>query len=141
MKELVLDTNFLISFVTDRNLAQQKKASEVFQTASHLKTKLLCPQSVIIEFVYVLEKIYQQPKQNIKAMVTDLLALPALEVMQSIDFPVVLSMWPEIIGDFGDALVAAAAKVRKGAQVATFDNKLIKAVQKAGIKIMDDKNS
>jgi predicted nucleic-acid-binding protein len=88
-----------------------------------------------------MEKIYRQPKQNIKAMVTDLLDLPALEVMQSIDFPLVLSMWLEMTGDFGDALVAAAAKVRKGAQVATFDNKLIKAVQKAGIKIMDDKNS
>ena len=73
--------------MTDRNLAEQKKASEVFLTASHLKIKLLCPPSVIIEFVYVLGKIYRQPKQNIKAMVTDLLALPALEVMQSIDFP------------------------------------------------------
>jgi predicted nucleic-acid-binding protein len=134
MKELILDTNFLISFVTDRNLAQQEKAAEVFLQATHLKTQLLCPQSVIIEFTYVLEKIYHQPKKHIRQLVADLLVLPGLEVIQKIDFNWVLTFWPDQVADFGDALVAAAAKVRKEAQVATFDKALIHSLKKLGIK-------
>ena len=136
MRELILDTNFLISFVTDRNLAQQEKAAEVFQRAVRLKTLLLCPQPVITEFVYVLEKIYRQPKEHIRTVVADLLALPGLQVIQEIDFNWVLTYWPGQVADFGDSLVAAAAKVRKEAQVATFDKRLINSLKKVGIRIL-----
>jgi predicted nucleic-acid-binding protein len=134
MREIIVDTNFLISFVTDRNPAQQEKAAELFLSAARLKTLLLCPSSVIIEFVYVLEKIYRHPREQIREAVADLLALPGLEVMQLVDFNLVLTFWPGQIADFGDALVAAAAKARKEAQVATFDKRLISALNRVRIK-------
>ncbi len=134
MKELILDTNFLISFVTDRNPAQQEKAAEIFMSASRLKLLLLCPQPVIIEFVYVLEKIYHQPKKHIQQLAADLLALPGIEVIHEINFYQVLTFWPDHLADFGDALVATAAKMRKEAQVATFDKKLINSLKKFGIR-------
>lgn len=134
MKELILDTNVLISFLTDRNLDQQAQAAELFLSAARLKIILLCPQPVITELVYMLEKIYRRPQGQIRQVVTDLLALPGLQVIQEIDFKWVLAYWPNLIPDFGDALVAATAKVRKAARVATFDQRLMKALKKVGLE-------
>jgi predicted nucleic-acid-binding protein len=82
----------------------------------------------------VLEKIYRQPKKHIHQIVADLIALPGLKVIQEIDFNEVLTYWPGKVADFGDALVAVAAKARKEAQVATFDKALIHSLKKVGIK-------
>jgi predicted nucleic acid-binding protein len=134
MRELIIDTNALISFVTDRNLEQQEKVSELFLSAGRLQTIILCPQHVITEFVYVLEKIYGQPKDQIRQMVADLIALPGIQIIHETDFNWVLKYWPEKIGDYGDALLAAIAKVRKEAQIVTFDQKLISALKKVGLR-------
>jgi predicted nucleic-acid-binding protein len=134
MRELILDTNLLLSFVTDRHPGQQEKVAELFLSASRLKTMLLCPQHVITEFVYVLEKIYRQPKKQVRQMVADFMAWPGVQVVQEIDFKWVLAFWPDQITDFGDALVAAVATVRKEAQVATFDKRLITSLKKVGLR-------
>jgi predicted nucleic-acid-binding protein len=58
MKKIIIDTNILLSFITDRDLTQQKMASGIFNDASQLKYLILCPQNVLTEFVFVLDKIY-----------------------------------------------------------------------------------
>jgi predicted nucleic-acid-binding protein len=67
--------------------------------------------------------------------VAGLLSVPGLAVIQKINFSWALTYWPDQGADFGDALVAAAAKVRKEAQVATFDKAMINSLRKVGIKI------
>ncbi|MCK5231601.1 MAG: hypothetical protein KAR13_15115 [Desulfobulbaceae bacterium] len=37
MKKIIIDTNVLISFLTDRNLTQQEKAATLFSEAANLK--------------------------------------------------------------------------------------------------------
>lgn len=75
MRALVIDTNALISFVTDRNLDQQRRISTIFDDAAQLKVTILCPQNVLTEFVYVLEKIYRQSKSQIRSMIADFIDL------------------------------------------------------------------
>ena len=67
MRTLVIDTNALISFVTDRNPVQQEKIAVIFDEAARLKIAILCPQNVLTEFVYVLEKIYNLHFARLKA--------------------------------------------------------------------------
>jgi predicted nucleic-acid-binding protein len=134
MQELIIDTNLLLSFVTDRNLAQQEKAAQLFLSASRLKLTLWCPQAVITEFVYVLEKIYSRPKEQIRQMLIDLIALPGVQVAHELDVARVLTYWPEHITDFGDALVGAVAKGRAKARVATFDKRLRAALERVGLQ-------
>ena len=118
MKALVIDTNALISFVTDRNLTQQKKIAAVLDDAAQLKVTILCPQNVLTEFVYVLEKIYKQPKFQIRSMIADFIALPGVQIINTVDFEALLKFWPDKFADFGDAIVAVVCKAEKGAQVA-----------------------
>jgi len=134
MKTLVIDTNALISFVTDRNLDQQRRISTIFDDAAQLKVTILCPQNVLTEFVYVLEKIYKQPKSQIRSMIADFIALPGVQIIHTVDFESLLKFWPDKIADFGDAIVAVVGKAGKGAQIATFDAKFIRALQIVGLK-------
>jgi len=133
MKKRVIDTNALISFVTDRNPAQQEKIAVIFDEAARLKATLLCPQNVLTEFVYVLEKIYKHPKPQIRSMIADLVALPGVQIIHTVDFKTLLKLWPDKIHDFGDAIVAAVCKAEKNAKIATFDEKFVRALQAIGL--------
>ncbi|MBI5483680.1 MAG: PIN domain-containing protein [Deltaproteobacteria bacterium] len=132
MKKYILDTNALISFVTDRNPAQQEIVAPLFETASRLKCFLVCHQFVLTEFVFVMDKVYGTPKETINAMLRDLIAMPGIEVRQETDFSALLSYWPSKIADFGDALIAATGKSIKGAIIVTFDEKFKSALKKLG---------
>jgi predicted nucleic-acid-binding protein len=134
VKKYILDTNALISFVTDRNLAQQEIVAPLFEAASRLKCTLVCHQFVLTEFVFVMDKVYGTPKETINAMLRDLTAMPGVEVHQHTDFSVLLSFWPSKIADFGDALIAATGKAMKGATIVTFDVKFKSALKKLGLE-------
>ena len=123
MKKYVIDTNAIISFVTDRNLAQQEAVAPLFAAASRLKCTLICHQFVLTEFVFVMDKVYATPKEIINAMVRDFIAMPGVELRNETDFNKVLSLWPGKIADFGDAIVASAGAAIKGAVIVTFDGK------------------
>ena len=71
MKTYVIDNNALISFVTDRNAAQQQKIADLFDEAVRLESTVLCPQNALTEFVYVLDKVYGIPKRQIRSMIRD----------------------------------------------------------------------
>lgn len=133
MSKVVIDTNALISFVTDRNPAQQEKIAAVLEDASKLKATILCPQNVLTEFVYILEKVYNQPKSLIHSMIADFLALPGVRVIQTVDFEALLQLWPADIADFGDAIVAVVSKAEKGSRIATFDERFVRALQSIGL--------
>jgi predicted nucleic acid-binding protein len=137
MKEWVIDTHALISFVTDRSPDQQAKISRLFEDAANLKASILCPQNVITEFVYVLEKVYYLPSRRIGPIISDLIAMPGLKVVHEVDFDLLLSYWPDRIRQYGDALVASVCKSHKDSRVATFDRKLKSALHEMGLSVAE----
>jgi predicted nucleic-acid-binding protein len=132
VRRYVIDTNALISYVTDRNPQQQQKIAPLFESAAHMKAVIFCHQHVLTEFIYVLDRIYRVPKDEIGRMIKDLIEMPGIEVIQEVDFKTVLSWWPDPINDFGDALIAATGKTRTGSLVVTFDRKFA-----ANLKALD----
>lgn len=135
MKKYIIDTNALISYVTDRNPDQQKKITKIFQEGVRLKGVILCPQNVLTEFIYVLDKVYGTPKNDIRMMVKDFLAMPGIELVHEIDFATVLKFWPEAISDFGDAVVASFGHLFKESVIVTFDLKFIHTLKKLGLQV------
>jgi len=138
VKQYFIDTNALISFVTDRNPSQQEPVARLFEQAAQARAVVLCPQNVLVEFAYVLDKVYRQPKALIRQMLTDFLALPGVTVVNDVDFAEVLDLWPEPIVDLGDALVAATARRAKKAAVVTFDQEFIKALRALKVAVWDE---
>jgi predicted nucleic-acid-binding protein len=135
VKRYVIDTNALISFVTDRNPEQQQKIAPLFESAAHMKAVIFCHQHVLTEFIYVLDRIYQVPQNEISRMIMDLIEMPGIEVIQEVDFKTVLSWWPDPIHNFGDAIIAASGKAKIGSMVVTFDRKFISSLQAMNINI------
>ena len=136
MKKYIIDTNALISFVTDRNPAQQEIVAPLFEAASRFKCTLVCHQFVLTEFVFVMDKVYGMPKEAINSMLRDFITMPGVEIYQQIDFGAVLSFWPSEITDFGDALIAATGKTMKGSIIVTFDVKFKSALNKLGLDLL-----
>ena len=135
MRRYVIDTNALISFVTDRNPEQQQKIAPLFEAVAHVKAVIFCHQHVLTEFIYVLDRIYHVPKDEIGRMIKDLIEMPGIEVIQEVDFKTILSWWPNRIPDFGDALIAAAGKIRSGSMIVTFDKKFAANLRALDINI------
>ena len=136
MKKSIIDTNALISFVTDRNPAQQRKIANVLEGAARLNWIVLCPQNVVTEFVYVLDKVYGIAKKDINAMVTDFIAMPGVEITHEIDMAALLSLWPEEIVDYGDAIIVVVAKDTAGSELVTFDRGLRAVCKKMKIRTL-----
>ena len=137
MKKVIIDTNCLLSFVSDRNLQQQEKISRLFKEAGRLNKLLLCHHHVLSEFVFVLHSIYSKDPDDINNMVSDLIAMPGVMPVTDVDMPTLLSLWPVVISDYGDAVIAAYCRKTKGTAIATFDRKFNKALSKANIPIYE----
>lgn len=133
MNALVLDANVLISFVTDRNPGQQAKVAALMDKAARADARLLCPQNVLTEFVYVLEKVYRVEKGRIASMIADFMRLPGVEVVDELDYGRLLALWPKSIAEYGDAVVVAVCLARKGSSVVTFDRRLIASLRAAKV--------
>ena len=135
MKTYIIDTNALLSFVTDRNPEQQEKVAEVFNRAARMKCGIRCHQHTLTEFVYVLDKVYNHAKSSINQMIKDLISMPGIKIDHEIDFKVLLDYWPDSILDFGDAVVATQWKMNRQASVVTFDKRFVKELKQINAKV------
>jgi predicted nucleic-acid-binding protein len=133
VKKYIIDTNALISFVTDRNPDQQQKIAPLFESAAHLKALILCHQYVLTEFIYVMDRVYHVPKDEIGRMIADFVDMPGIEVIHEIDFNTVLSCWPDPIPDFGDAVIASVGKITRRSTIVTFDRKFTNNLKSLGL--------
>ncbi|HVT16427.1 MAG TPA: PIN domain-containing protein [Thermoanaerobaculia bacterium] len=133
MKKIILDTNVVVSFLTDRNQEQQEQAGRLFAAAADGEVALVVPQAVITELVYVLRNFYGREAREVAATIDDLLALPGVTVVDEVAWPLVLDLWPEKIPEFADALLAAIARHGRYDAVATFDLKLRRALEREGL--------
>ena len=137
MKKIVIDTNCLISFVSDRNPGQQEKITVLFNKAQRLKKMIVCHHHVISEFVYVLTSVYSLTTENVQQMVADLISMPGVIYTSDVDMKTLLLLWPSSIADYGDAVLAAYCKKTKGTEIATFDKKFNSALTKVGLTVQE----
>lgn len=133
MKSAVVDTNVVLSFVTDRDPAQQQAAARLFEQAASGELRVVLPQVVLIEIVYVLQNLYRTPAPETASLLDDLLAMPHVEADNEVAWHAVLEIWPSRVGDFADAVLVTVARTGDRA-VASFDRKLKRALRSAGVK-------
>ena len=133
MSRILVDTNVLLSFVTDRDPEQQRQAASLFQASTRGLHQLRLHQVVLTELVYVLLNVYRTDPQQVARILGDLLALPGVAVVHGVTWSKVLDLWPGRIGDFGDALLAASALEDRPDSCATFDRRLRSRLEALGV--------
>ena len=132
MKSAVVDTNVVLSFVTDRNPLQQRAAARLFDQAASGERRIVLPQVVLVEIVYVLQNLYQTPATETADLLDDLLAMPRVEVDNEVAWHAVLEIWPSRLRGLADAVLVTVAKAGDHA-VASFDRKLKRALRSVGV--------
>ena len=137
MKNVIIDTNALISFITDRNLDQQQKVARLFEQTSRLKSTVICHQNVVAEFVYVMDKLYCVEKEKIGKILADFLKMPGVNLSTVFDSKTVFKLWPNEVTDFGDAIIASLHKSYQKASIASFDVRFKKTLKRLSIPIYD----
>ena len=124
MKEILVDTNVLISFLTDRNPEQQKKAAALFREAAERKHLAVLHSISLIEMVYVLTRLYRAEPSEVADSIKSLLSMPGVATADEVSWDLVLDHWPEPISSLGDAIIASLASQSRFHAVATFDKDL-----------------
>ncbi len=136
MKHYYIDTNCLISYVTDRNISQQERITPFIENAAVLKHKLIITSTVITEFIYVCSAVYKLDNLCVRSLILDLLHTPGMEVVEEYSLSFILHVWPSFITDYGDAVLAASVQ-KNGGMLLTFDCVLRKKCTELQIETHD----
>lgn len=134
MKRVGLDTNVVLSFITDRDARQQARAAELFSAATAGEHVVVLPQAVVRETVYILQSAYGTPTKVISPVMRDLLSLPGVLIADRLDWPAVWAMWPGSIRDFGDACLTAVTRAGDVDLLATFDTVFARRARRHGVE-------
>lgn len=134
MKNILIDTNALLSYVTDRNKNQSNKMLDIFDRACKLEFQICIVSNVITEFVFVLQKIYNTKPTLISNILKDMNTMPGVYLHHGFFPETLYSIWPDKIKDYGDAFLAAAS-IELKSPLATFDKKFSNQLIKLGCKV------
>ncbi len=119
----IIDTSILLRFLTSNSVEKKEKFKKLIKDATAEKSILLVPLMVVIELVYVLEKIYKLPKGEVREKVESLETLPVVEIESEDMVLEALRLYAEENLKFGDAMILAKSRVSGIKHVYTFDKK------------------
>lgn len=75
-----LDTNLIVRYLIQDDTAQTKKATQIIEKAAEEKVGLWISQITLCETVWVLERGYKLPKNEILHILHELLQIPEIKI-------------------------------------------------------------
>jgi len=118
-----LDTNVLIRFLVKDDERQAKIIYSIFKQAESDKEVLFVPLLVVLETVWVLDSVYEVPRQEIIDSINELLLMPILEFEAQPAIQSFISSARETKIDLSDLLIVHSARFSGCECVLTFDKR------------------
>ena len=112
-----VDTNVLIRHLTGDPPGQAAQATRLLSQAG----RLLLPDLIVAEVVYVLESFYKVPRTRVAELVRAIIAFPAIEVADEPALLRAVEVYEVHRLDFADAYLVAEAEISGVNAVASFD--------------------
>jgi predicted nucleic-acid-binding protein len=116
-----IDTNVLIRFLVRDDDQQADRVYRLFKKVESAKEALFVPLAVVLETVWVLESVYNIPRQEILDSIDALILMPMLEFQAQSAIISFVSSARETGIDLSDLLIAHSAKFSGCECTLTFD--------------------
>ena len=121
-----LDTNVLVRFLVRDDKKQAEIVYRLFKRAESKNEPFFVPLLVVFETIWVLESVYEIPREEIRGSLQKLLLMPILifEAQSALQRTLSSAQTNKI--DLADLLIAHSAKFSNCDGVLTFDKKVSK---------------
>lgn len=116
-----LDTNVIVRFLVRDDGKQAEIVYRLFKRAESTNETFFVPLLVVLETIWVLESVYEIPREEIRASLQDLLLVPVLKFEAQSALQSTLSAARKNEIDLADLLIAHSAKFSNCEGVLTFD--------------------
>lgn len=123
MKEIFVDTNLFIRYLTNDDPAKADRVASLLEDAKAGKVRLVTAEMVLAETVWVLESGYGLPQGRIAHLVRAILATPGIEVVNGALVSRALELYETAKIDFVDGYIAALMERRGICEIFSFDRK------------------
>ncbi|SNR93791.1 PIN domain-containing protein [Desulfurobacterium atlanticum] len=124
-KEKILDTNVILRYLLKDDNDLYLKAEKIINSVKSGECYLFIPQAVFVEVVFVLQKLYKVPRNEIVNALNFFLFLKGCKVQDKEVIEKALVIYKTTNLSFVDALLCAFKRGRKYL-LETFDKDLIK---------------
>lgn len=115
-----LDTSVLIRHLTGDPPAQARRATAYLRRAN----KLLLPDLIVAEVVYVLESFYEVKRQQVAELARAIIGFPVVVVVDEPLLLRALEVYELERLDFADAYLVASAEASGVGTIASFDREI-----------------
>ncbi len=123
MTRYFADTNFYLRFLLQDNKEQAKKTQNFLERASEGEIEIIFISPVILEMTYVLESVYEVPREKIAQSLLTLIKTDYLEVQDRDVWVGVFELYKKKNISLFDIYLSMKSQ-GEGADVLTYDQKL-----------------
>jgi len=123
VKEVFVDTNLFIRYLTNDDPAKADRVANLLEEAKAGKLRLVTAEMVIAETVWVLESGYGLSQARIALLVRAILATPGIDVLNGALVSRALELYATAKIDFVDGYIAAVMERRGIREIFSFDRK------------------
>ena len=132
-KNVVIDTNLLVRYLTDDDPQKAKVVDILLNRAGKGELRILIPSIVVAELVWVLESSYKMIADEIAKLVEAILNTPGIDVQDKRIIKAALSLYRTKEIDLIDAWIIEFAKDKGAKKIYTFNKKHFRDVEEVEI--------
>jgi predicted nucleic-acid-binding protein len=132
-KDVVIDTNLLVRYLTDDEPQKAKVVDILLNSARKGEIRILIPSIVIAELVWVLESFYEMTADDIAGLVEAILNTPGIDTQDKSLIEAALKLYRSKKIDLIDGWIIEFAKVKGAKTIYTFDKKHFKDAEEVDI--------
>lgn len=125
MNKKIIDTNLIVSYLVNDQPTHYKIARDFFDLVKFGKIKAILEQAVFAETIFVLNRIYEIPKNKICEALTGLLAYKGIYNHEKEVLLEALSIYTQTNLHIVDCILVAKAKLHN-LEIESFDQQLLK---------------
>jgi predicted nucleic-acid-binding protein len=130
---IALDTNILVRYFAQDDVEQSAKVTALMESLTEMDQGFIS-QVVLLETVWVMQRLYDADRETITSIVRNLLLIPGFMLENREVLKKTVDLFATSNADFADCLIAKSAEFYGCQSVMTFD---VKASKACGMKLLE----